>query len=263
MTGTNSMQKSNESAKSRGIVAFAQNTETTDYIAIANRTLKLASKTLGIPYTIISSDTDYDNNRYDIDSGQFVKWRNAGRHNVYDLSPYDETICIDADYLVLDQSLANIFDVDFDYLLTRNCMGVTQEFPKLMGPNSLPYVWATVFAFRKTTKSRLFFSLIGRIEKNYSYYRTLFNVEARNFRNDYAFAMADVLLNGFALDGRSLPGKLINVDQSLVSMESRGELIILRDLNRAYVVPRTNLHVMSKAFLQSARFQDFLDNVTA
>jgi hypothetical protein len=256
------MQKSNESVKSRGIVAFAQNTETTDYMAIASRTLKLASQTLGIPYTIISTESDYDNNRYDIDSGSFVKWRNTGRHSVYDLSPYDETICIDADYLVLDDNLNKVFDTEFDYLLTRDCMGITQDFPRFMGPNSLPYVWATVFAFRKTPRAKLFFSLISRIEKNYSYYRTLFNVEARNFRNDYAFAMADVLLNGFHIDTESIPGRLINVDQSLTAMESRGDLIVLRDSNTAYVVPKTNLHIMSKAFLQSDRFQEFLTNVT-
>ena len=40
--------------KSRGILAFAYNTETTNYEIIAKQTLALASHTLGLPYTLIT-----------------------------------------------------------------------------------------------------------------------------------------------------------------------------------------------------------------
>ena len=75
--------------KSRGILAFAFNTDTTDYVSIANKTLKLASQKLNLPYTLITetSDNSFYNSRFDIDSNTFVNWRNFNRFSAYELSP--------------------------------------------------------------------------------------------------------------------------------------------------------------------------------
>jgi len=124
-----------------------------------------------------------------------------------------------------------------------------------MGQNSLPYVWATVFAFRKTARAKRYFDLIGRIQRNYAYYCALFNVDGRNYRNDYAFAMADTILNGYAIDKRSIPGSILAVDQSVHSITVKDKHIVVKDKNKSYVLPRTNLHVMSKAYLQSNNFK--------
>ncbi len=107
------MQNLKKSEKSRGILAFAYNIDTIDYVSIAQLTLELASKKLNLPYTLITDKefkNDINNTRYDIDSNTFVKWRNVGRHNAYYLSPYDETLVIDVDYLVIDNSLNKIFE---------------------------------------------------------------------------------------------------------------------------------------------------------
>ena len=156
------MKISKKLEKSRGILAFAYNVDTIDYVSIAKHTLSLASKKLGIPYTLITDQelkNDIQNSRYDIDTDSFITWRNIGRHNAYDLSPYDETLVIDVDYLIADDNLNKIFNVEWDYLLQRQSFALTTEWPQLMGTNSLPYVWATVFAFRKTKKSKMFFDL--------------------------------------------------------------------------------------------------------
>ena len=251
------MSNSKKSAKSRGIVAFAYNTETTDYEAIAHQTLAVASRQLGLPYTVITERElacDTDNKRYDRDLEQFVAWRNQGRHAAYDMSPYDETMVIDVDYLVLDRTLLDIFTTDWDYILQRNSHALTVEWPAAMGPQSLPYVWATVFAFRKTPRARQFFDLVGRVQRNYGYYRALFNVQERNYRNDYAFAIADTILSGYCVNPHSIPGSILAVDQPIKSIDLLDTRMIIRDQTRAYVAPRTNLHIMSKAYLQSANF---------
>jgi len=247
--------------KSRGIVAFAINTETTNYVEIAERTLKVASQTLALPYTILSPEVSTRNQRFDIDTHQFVQWNNFDRHSVYELSPYEETLVIDADYLILDNSLNKIFDTQWDYLLQRNSYALTQEWPSTMGPNSLPFVWATVFAFRKTVRSKLFFDLVGRVQYNYEYYRNLFNIVERNFRNDYAFAIADYILNGYALGKQSIPGNMLTVDQVIKSITVRGSQLIIKDETRSFVIPRTNIHIMSKAYLQSNNFLSLVDNL--
>lgn len=258
------MQNFEKSEKSRGIVALAFNTDITDYVSIAQKTLTLASKTLGLPYHLITeSDSEFQNNRYDIDTQQFVQWKNAGRYLAYEHSPFQETLVIDVDYLVLDDSLLKVFELDFDYLFMRDAIGVWQQFPKTMGRNSLPYVWATVFAFRKTARADMFFDMVKRVQKNYAYFCQLFNIEERNYRNDYAFAIADIVLNGHTLLADSVPGPMINVDRPITSITKRGNQLIIRDEQQAYVLPRTNLHIMSKSYLQSEQFQEFLTHVTA
>ncbi len=249
---------SNKSENSRGILAFATNTADTNYVEIANRTLPVASKILNIPYKIITGSASEQNFRFDIDQQKFVSWNNLDRYMAYDLSPYDETIVIDVDYLVLDNTLSKIFDCSWDYVIQRHSSALTQEWPNIMGPNSLPFVWATVFAFRKTTRAKLFFDLIKRIQNNYSYYFNLFNVRERNYRNDYAFAMADYILNGYRAGTNTIPGTMLTVDQTIESMQLTDHSVIIRDQERGYVVPRTNLHIMSKKYLLGDNFDQFV-----
>jgi hypothetical protein len=130
-----------------------------------------------------------------------------------------------------------------------------------MGPNSLPFIWGTVFAFRKTARAKLFFDLVGRVQNNYSYYRLLFNMQERNFRNDYAFAIADILLNGYSVATTTIPGTMITVDQVIDSIKIKDNQLVIKDNNRAYVVPRTNLHIMSKVYLQSTNFAQLVEQL--
>lgn len=259
---------SNKSVESRGIVAFAANTDATDYVAIAQQTVPLAGQVLGLPYTIITeeqiADYAYTNFRYDCDSKEFVQWRNIGRNLAYELTPYNETLVIDIDYIVQDQSLLKIFELDWDYILMRDARSLNDEhIPSIMGSHSLPFVWATVFAFRRTPRAELFFDLVKRIQNNYHYYRELFNVESRQYRNDYAFAMADVIINGFVVQRNSIPGPLLNVTQAVESIQVKDNTFIIRDCSTAYVIPKMNMHLMGKQYLQTDNFKEFVKNVTA
>jgi hypothetical protein len=248
--------------KSRGIVAFAVNTETTDYVSIATKTLQVASQVLNLPYTILTNTKSANSNqRYDIDSGQFVQWNNFNRYSVYESSPYDETLVIDVDYLVLDSDLKLIFETEWDYLLQRNSHALTQAWPNTMGPHSLPFVWATVFAFRKTARAKMFFELVARIQNNYGYYHSLFNIRERNYRNDYAFAIADYILNGYTVQTNSIPGSMLTVDQAIESITAQNNKLIIKDKNLGYVIPKTNVHIMSKAYLQSDNFKNLVESL--
>jgi hypothetical protein len=257
------MQNLNVQEKSKGIVAFAFNTDEIDYVAIANKTLSLASKVLGIPYTLITNieQQEFYNERYSEDYNKFVQWRNIGRYHAYELSPYDETLVIDIDYIVQDRELLKVFDTEFDYKLLRRSHALTQEYSHSMGPQSLPYVWATVFAFRKTERAKQYFRLVERIQHNYGYYRELFNLQERNYRNDYAFAIADIIFNGYQVSTETIPGSMLTIDQPITSIEVKDNTFIVRDENKAYIVPRTNLHIMSKKYLQSSDFEEFINNV--
>lgn len=252
--------------KSRGIVAFAFNTDATDYVKIANRTLKFASQTLNLPYHLITETNlnQGNNTRYDIDTNSFVEWKNLNRASVYDLTPYDETLVIDVDLLVLDRSILQIFDCKWDYLLQSNSHALTTVWPENMGPHGIPYVWATVFAFRKNERSKLFFDLVTRVQNNYGYYRLLYNIQERNYRNDYAFAIADNILNGYKMTATSIPGSLLAINDPIESLETySNNYIVARDQHRAYMLPKTNIHIMSKRYLLSDNFENFLNTYAA
>jgi hypothetical protein len=107
----------------------------------------------------------------------------------------------------------------------------------------------------------MFFDLIGRIQRNYAYYCSLFNVDQRNFRNDYAFAMADIIINGYVIGGQSIPDNMLAVNQSIKSIDLKNNKFIIKDKERSYVTPVMNLHIMSKAYLQSDNFKNLVSQL--
>jgi hypothetical protein len=259
------MQNSKEYVKSRGAVVFANNTKDTDYISIAGANARLIDRYLGIPTTIVTSDNLTTNRRLDATTGKIIEWKNQGRSQAYDISPYEETLLIDADYLILDRDLEQIFDVMKDYMLfNKNLYIVNPSISETMGTYSLPFVWATAVFFRKTERAKKLFDLVGAIEKNYSYYRALYNIEAGNFRNDYAFSIAHYILNGYTQSEQEyLPWPLTTVPGILDTLEFNDENIVARTPDKAYVIPKQSIHILSKHYLQTENFHKFIESALA
>jgi hypothetical protein len=260
MNGINSMQNYAKSAKSKGVVIFATNTAETDYVRIAEQNARLIKYHMGLPTTIVSAKDTGTNKRFSTDTGTFVEWKNFGRHEAYEASPYDETIILDADYLIFDDSLNRLFDSSFDYLLfdKNRYVNIPQQ-SSVMGPHSLPYVWATAVLFRKTERARLFFELVGKIKRNYDYYRLLYNIQESNYRNDYAFAIAHYILNGFNLAPESFaPFHILTVTGAISSIQLSKHLV-LKTPDKGFVFPRQNLHVISKSWLSGPALKQLVD----
>ena len=268
------MKNSNASEKSKGVVVFAFNTSHVDYVALADETSKLTSRNLKLPITLITDHNSTPKFAYDkivrvdsqsgntrSDGGVTKEWRNFGRYLAYELSPYDTTILLDSDYLVLDQSLLTLLQQDFDYRLMHNSHNYKETLYQKMGEVGLPFVWATVVLFKKTELSEQYFNLIGRVQRNYNYYKTLFNGNG-TYRNDYAFAMANIILNGYSLaQHKSIPWSMLTVEQPIENIDIKNDFLVIRHRNRAEVVARQNVHVMDKDYLTSDKFKEFVNNV--
>lgn len=257
------MKNLNVPAKSKGVLLFAFNTNTVDYVKIANQTARLIKHALNLPVTIIT-DQEVDNQFKNVRQGYAngAEWRNGDRYRTYELSPYDETILLDTDYLVLDDSLLKILDTTIDYRLMHHNQSPRQSMSGNMGELSLDYVWATVVAFKRTTKSKLLFDLVGRVQRNYSYYRKLYNIRERNFRNDYAFAIANNILSGYTTDtSQSIPWTMLTLDKPITGIEIKNTMLVVREQEQAHVIPKQNIHVMDKDYLQSAEYIKFVDLV--
>ena len=266
------MKNSVSSEKSKGIVVFAVNTDTVDYVGIADQTSRLAQKNLGLPITLITDGSAQPKFKYDNivriaaqgdnwrDGG--VQWRNFGRHYAYELSPYDETILVDTDYLILDNSLDTLFDTDFDYKLMHHNTNYAGAVYEQMGETSLPYIWATVILFRKTVKSQMLFELVAKIQRNYRYYRALYNIREGNYRNDYAFAIANNIVNGYTLnETQGIPWSMLTIEDRIERTVLTSTQLRVYHRDRAVVLPHQNIHVIDKEYLQSADFEQLVETV--
>lgn len=271
MLGINNMKNSNELEKSRGVVLFAFNSSTVNYVSIAELAAQLITKHLNLPVTLITdSATNYafdhvitvsslDGNSRRTLAGRIIDWKNFDRFKVYEYSPYDETILLDVDYLVFDDSLLKLWHQPFDYRLQYHMQTPEGLNKDEMGPMSLPMVWATTVLFRKSESTKLFFDLIGRIQRNYGYYKNLFAVRDDSYRNDFAFSMANIILNGYAIaPEQSVPWPLFTIEKNIESIEQRNKFFVVRYKESADVIPHQNLHIMDKKFLQSHQFKSFI-----
>lgn len=247
--------------KSRGVLLFAFNTNQTDYVKIAERASRLISHTLELPVTIIS-DRDVTNSFINSKPGKGTTWRNGDRYRAYELSPYDETLLLDSDYLMLDNSLLKLFEQPYDYRIMTHNHSQTDMWSEQMGTYSFPYQWATAILFKKTNKSKMLFDLVGRIQRNYNYYCQLYQINQSNFRNDYAFTIADNLLNGYnqTLD-QGIPWSMLTFTEVVESLTLKNNMIVVKEKNRAYLIPKQNVHIMDKDYLLSDNFENFVESV--
>lgn len=253
------MTNLNASVKSRGVVLFAFNTDTVDYELIAERASRLITHTLNLPVTIITEMlTPQTNTRLGYAHG--TQWFNGDRYRAYELSPYDETLLLDSDYLVLDDALLKILDTTVDYNIMTDNQNFVQIMTGNMGDMSLNYVWATAVIFKKTPKSKMLFDLVGRVQNNYRYYCKLYNIRSSNFRNDYAFAIADNIINGYTASP-GIPWTMLTVNKTVKELEVDNNKIVVREADTAHVIPKQNIHIMDKLYLQSDAYERFIDTI--
>lgn len=269
-----------------GAVIIAQNNRLIDYTKLAVFSGKRIKEYLDIPVSLITDNVKwleeaYPNHPfehvleipfYDIFSmkeyndGAFSsstqEWKNLSRPKVYDLSPYDKTLVIDSDYIISSTNLKNALSLDYHLQIYKNSLDLaylrnTGEFDRI-NCYSIPFYWATTFIFQKNLVTESFFNLISYIQKNWLYFRSLYNIHTPAFRNDFAFSIAIHIMNGktngeFATE---LPGKMnFLLDKDfLVSIENDRIKFLAskKDHYGEYVLGSTkglDVHVMNKQSL--------------
>ena len=220
---------------SKGICLFAYNS-TFNYVKIANIAAALSKKFIGHPVTLItnkSSMIDVDTSAIDdiiefdsTESNQRVfrtthdgntktiEWKNLTRANIYELSPYDQTLLIDCDYLIFNDNLSKLFDTNIEFTCHRDVYDVTGmnifNKDRRLNMYSIPMLWATVIYFRKTEFSKSVFDMMHMIKDNYEYYSLLYGFQQNPFRNDFALSIAYHSLSGYGLIN-TLPYKLTSL----------------------------------------------------
>jgi hypothetical protein len=275
----------------KGALIFAQNNSEIDYVKIAIFAAKRVKEYLGIPVSLVTDSKTwlYQSNEnpeeifdqiIDISANndsiksqnrsfhdgtvtrKILKWKNFSRSDCYDLSPYDETLVLDSDYIVCSDNLTNIWANEYDFAIYKEAYDLSRWRMKYdyINQYSIPFYWATVFYFKKTDTTKAFFTLINHIRKNWNYYRLLYCVETITYRNDYAFSIAINIMNGGNSDGifaANLPGKLYYaIDKDVINSFNNSQCQLLLEKESfpgEYIVVKTSnvdVHLMNKYSLE-------------
>lgn len=208
----------------RGALLFAFNSADTDYVKMAEITAKRINYFLNIPCSLVTdqliTNPVFDKILYLASDSSNTKhnkvWLNKGRYNAFDLSPYDETLLIDTDYVVNSTQLTTVFDF-YDDFCCHNLVSFLM-YPNAnqeqLGMYSMNILWATVMFFKKTNRMQQMFSAMKMVQHNYSHYRNLHGFTSGTFRNDYALTIANRIVNGHIDEPQDfIPWNLLHVGQ--------------------------------------------------
>lgn len=243
-----------------GALIYCFDSDQLQYHRVANFCIRQVKRNLGLPVTVVTNEATRKNiqeadrlvlvenargnKRYY--KNRLIPWYNLERAMAYDHSPYDTTILLDADYFVYTGNLLSYTNSKYDFVLHDRVHDLTNRASFLYETKSMiPLVWATVTIFKKTSFSRKIFDLIQHIQQHYDYFCNLYRIEFRNFRNDYAFAMALHQLNGFTKQ-YFIPSAMamLPMDTQILKIDETG--LIFKHDKYMNLISDQDVHVLNK-----------------
>jgi hypothetical protein len=259
-----------------GAVILAFNNEETDYVAMAAWSAGNIRRHLGISTSVITDCTDsskltaFDKvitttaqtggSRYFEDYNQTVSWHNAGRTDVYNLTPYDQTLVLDADYVVASDTLKQVLRMSQDFVCHKDAINLAGATPLVslntFGDYKMPMYWATVMMFRKSNTAQYIFDCMQMIKSNWQHYRDLYGIKQSNYRNDYALSIALGIVSGHTLIIDAIPWDLLSImpgDKLEIIDTDFYEITYLNSLSKLHstAVRGLDFHAMGKKHLES------------
>lgn len=285
---------------SRGVLMYAHNNSELDYFRIACANALMVQKNLCVPVTLVTDEGtlkyaketlseefinqcfervittqrswSFDNKRNFSDTSNSTKtlqFYNCNHWEAYELSPYDETLFIDADYLIMSSALSNCWGSDGDFMINHKIFtpgDANNPHSKYIDEFGIRLYWATVIYFKKTEFAKFVFELVKHIQENYNYYKQLYSFSNGMFRNDNAFSIAIHTLNGFTDSNSSInelpiPGLLMAWDTGdIYRVNGVNDIIVYceKDITGTYTLARIkdqDIHILNKWALGRAANQ--------
>lgn len=260
----------------KGAVLFAFNNDRIDYVRQAQWSAPRITRHLDIPVTLITDCVPKDQSMFDqvitaesrsggtrkfdhMNADSSATWFNRGRCRAYELSPYDQTLVLDTDYIVACDQLRVLFHSDQDLLCHRMVLDVTDRnnfaTDTRFGALEMPMWWATVLYFRRSRLAESIFDLMRMIEENWYHYSRIYKYPEEPYRNDYAISIALNTIHGHVIDSiPSIPWPLFTsfYDVYLNQLDmDRFQLNYVRmvehkERHLRMVLENCDLHVMNK-----------------
>jgi hypothetical protein len=257
----------------RGAILFAFNNQKFDYYKMAVATAKRINHFLNMPVTVVTNDDSITDTTYKFDHTITVEadktnyrekqiWINKGRYQAYELSPYDETLLLDTDYMINSTKLLSVFDYYDDFCChdTTSYLMEPNAAQEVLSSYSFKTLWATAVCFKKTIRTRQIFECLEMVQKNYEHYGNIHNFIGGVFRNDYALTLALRITNGHtSLKRDVIPWNLVHVGNKNIHIyrnnddEFNTEYTVIYDnwsrnkIRKEYITLKDmDFHVMNK-----------------
>lgn len=275
-----------------GVLIFAQNNTEIDYAKISLFAAERVKQYLNVPVSLATDSKDWllqsqpnavkvFDKIIDIESAssqtkkfhdgtlssKTLVWKNLSRSEAFDITPYDETIVIDSDYIISSDNLNKVWNSQKDFAIFKQSNDIAgwrddRSF-KYLNQYSVPFFWATAFYFKKTKYTRTFFDLIKHVKNNWSYFRALYNIDSSVFRNDFAFSIVLHIMGEEFY--KELPGKMhyiLDKDLLIEFKENSFKFLVeKKNFSGEYTVAKTkgiDVHIMNKYSLTRCINGDFL-----
>ena len=269
----------------KGVLLFAFNNAEIDYIKQAIFCAKKIKEHLKLPVALVTDNISYLETAYpfykkyidvvllvpkekttqlkNFSDGAYslrkLEWKNQSRPDCYEISPFDETIVLDVDYITCNDNLLNCFKIDEEFLIYKNPIDVANTVRNInsfdrISDRSIDMWWATGFYFKKSPFMKMYFDLVKHIKENWTYYRLIYQIPNTNYRNDFSFSIAIHILRGFqeSFWPVTMPGTMyMSFDTDILEKLDGNALTIIADYknNASYMavsVKDANVHVMNK-----------------
>lgn len=270
----------------RGVLLFALNNGEIDYVKQAIFCAKKVKEHLNLPVALVTDSADYLINTFPfckkyidivietndetptlqkrnfLDGIYTIKkllWKNHSRPDCYELTPFNETIVLDVDYILGNNSLLNCFKTNEEFLIYKTPTDIAktvrnkQSFEKI-SDRSIDMWWATGFYFKKSPLMEMYFNLVKHIKDNWHYYRLIYQIPNTNYRNDFSFSIAIHILRGFQKSSwpAQMPGNMyMSTDADMIHKIDNNKITFITDYNHngSYLgvsIEDSNVHIMNK-----------------
>ena len=259
---------------SKGALLLATPHEQIDYIGFAKLAAKLVKKHLNIDTHIHVGKAKQGNIRafrWHDGSIQKVPWYNSDRPLAFDISPFEQTLLIDVDYLTFNNQLKSYFDNAHEFLCYNRIWDVTgtDSFrnEETMTRAGFPMRWATVVYFRKCELAYSIFEMMKNIQQNWKYYSKFWGFMAGKYRNDFSLSIAHQLQTGYTdntnVFNHALPS--LSTDDTIYRVKDNILYIRYRygETYNAVRIKDTNLHCMNKLCLSNPEIKGALEDYAA
>jgi len=176
----------------KGFVILAQNTNTTDYVSCANVLKNSIHKVMPDANVTIITDLPYGDLAPDSD------WKLINDWQVYEASPYEYTIKLEAD-MIIPYSIDYWWDIlkDRDIVVSstiRNYKGIISDskyYRSFIVDNKLPDVYNAITYFKKSEQAEYFYKLVRNLFENWDEYKTILKCNENEVATtDWVYALA-------------------------------------------------------------------------
>jgi hypothetical protein len=257
-----------------GALIFAYENEAFDYVRMAAWAAANVQRHLDIPVALVTdqpTDRSFDrviihnraatDTRWFEDVQQLASWNNSTRPDAFDLTPWDRTLLIDADYVVASDRLKTILDTAGDIFACHNRAQDATGLNNFVALNRLgaydwPLCWATVMVFDRTRHARAVFDSMKMIRDRWPHYQKIYRDRSRTFRNDHALTIALNMASGHTGYHGAIPWCLTTVmpehELSKIDQDHYRLTYHKPDNRRAWLeIKDQDFHAMGKRSLMS------------